>query len=57
MANTCVGIDTGCYAGGRLTAMILMPDGRYWFEWVKAHAVYEPLSDKYGPNRPKPLTD
>jgi len=45
VANTCVGIDTGCYAGGRLTAMILMPDGRYWF------------SDKYGPNRPKPLTD
>jgi bis(5'-nucleosyl)-tetraphosphatase (symmetrical) len=54
-ANTCVGIDTGCYAGGRLTAMILLPDGQYWFEHVNARAVYEPLSDKYGANRPEPL--
>jgi bis(5'-nucleosyl)-tetraphosphatase (symmetrical) len=54
-ANVCVGIDTGCYAGGRLTAMILLPDGSYYFEHVNARQIYEPLSDKYGPNRPEPL--
>lgn len=43
----CVGIDTGCYAGGRLTAMVLMSDGQFWFEHVKAKQVYFPLSDKY----------
>lgn len=45
--STCVGLDTGCYAGGRMSAMILMPDGQYWFESAKARAVYCPLSDKY----------
>lgn len=54
-ANVCAGIDTGCYAGGRLTAMILLPDGQFHFEWATARAVYEPLSDKYGANRPEPL--
>lgn len=54
-SNTCVGIDTGCYAGGRLTAMILHPGEAFSFEWVDAHEVYEPLSEKYGPNRPEPL--
>lgn len=44
--NTCVGIDTGCYAGGRLTAMILRSDGTYCFEHVDAKRVYEPLSDR-----------
>jgi bis(5'-nucleosyl)-tetraphosphatase (symmetrical) len=52
---TCVGIDTGCYAGGRLTAMILLPTGEYWFEHVDAKRVYEPLSDKYGADKPEPL--
>lgn len=51
----CVGIDTGCYAGGRLTAMILQEDGRYYFEHVDAISVHYPLSEKYGPTRPKPL--
>ncbi len=51
----CAGIDTGCYAGGRLTAMILREDGRYTFEHADAKAVYCPLSDKYGANKPEPL--
>lgn len=51
----CVGIDTGCYAGGRLTAMILRDDGSYYFEHVNARRVYYPLSDKYGDKRPAPL--
>lgn len=52
---TCIGIDTGCYAGGRLTAMILQ-EGSYAFEHVDARRVYQPLSDKYGANRPQPLS-
>jgi hypothetical protein len=54
-ASTCVGIDTGCYAGGRLTAMVLLDDGSYHFEHVDARAIYMPLSDKYGPNKPEPV--
>lgn len=53
--NACVGIDTGCYAGGRLTAMILFPSGEFHFEHVDARHAYSPLSDKYGPDRPQPL--
>lgn len=51
-ANACIGIDTGCYAGGRLTAMVLADDGSFTFEHVDAKRVYEPLSDKYGANKP-----
>lgn len=38
----CVGIDTGCCFGGRLTAMILDAFGRYRFEQVQAKRIYCP---------------
>jgi bis(5'-nucleosyl)-tetraphosphatase (symmetrical) len=36
----CVGIDTGCCFGGRLTGLIIHPDSTIGFTQVKAHAEY-----------------
>jgi len=49
----CIGIDTGCYAGGRLTAMILRDDGSYIFDHASALKEYKPLSNKYAENKMK----
>jgi bis(5'-nucleosyl)-tetraphosphatase (symmetrical) len=54
LTTKCIGIDTGCYAGGRLTAMVLRADGSYEFEHAKARRCYVELSEKYGANRPQP---
>lgn len=50
-----IGIDTGCYAGGQLTCMVLEDEEEPAFCSVIAHAVYQPLSTKYGVNPPKPM--